>query len=56
MRPTGRGEAMKNLYDGRYLFEGYPDLEKLGVKYFKRYQPTQTNILEIMVCISRLAV
>jgi SAM-dependent methyltransferase len=45
---------MKDLYDGRYLSDGYPDLEKLGVEYFKQHQRTQTNILEIMVCIGRL--
>jgi ubiquinone/menaquinone biosynthesis C-methylase UbiE len=45
---------MKNLYDGRYLSEGYPDLEKLGVEYLKQHQRTETCISEIMASINRL--
>ena len=45
---------MKNLYDGRYLSEGYPDLEKIGVEYFKFHQGVDTRVSEIMACISRL--
>ena len=45
---------MNNLYEGRYLSEGYPDLEKLGVEYFKWHQGTDSRISEIMDCINRL--
>ena len=45
---------MSNLYDGRYLSERYPDLEKLGVEYFKQHQRTETCISEIMASINRL--
>lgn len=45
---------MSNLYEGRYLCEGYPDLEKLGVKYFTQHQGTDTSVSEIMACINRL--
>ena len=45
---------MKNLYNGRCLSEGYPDLEKLGVEYFKQHQGTISRISEIVACINRL--
>jgi ubiquinone/menaquinone biosynthesis C-methylase UbiE len=45
---------MNKLYEGRYLSEGYPDLEKMGVEYFKHHQETNTRVSEIMQCISRL--
>ena len=45
---------MNNLYDERYLSEGYPELEKLGVEYFKQHQGTGTRVSELMACIKKL--
>ena len=45
---------MSDLYEGRYLCEGYPGLEKLGVKYFTQHQGIDTRVSEIMECINRL--
>jgi ubiquinone/menaquinone biosynthesis C-methylase UbiE len=45
---------VNNLYKGRFLCEGYPDLEKMGVEYFKQHQGTVTRVSEIMACINRL--
>ena len=45
---------MKELYEGRFLSDGYPDLEKLGVEYFKQHQGKGSRVSEIMDCISRL--
>lgn len=45
---------MKKIYENRPFSEGYPDLEKLGVEYFKNHQGTTSNITETMTCIGRL--
>jgi ubiquinone/menaquinone biosynthesis C-methylase UbiE len=45
---------MENLYKGRFLSDGYPDLEKLGVEYFTVHQRTNSRVSEIMDCINRL--
>jgi ubiquinone/menaquinone biosynthesis C-methylase UbiE len=47
-------KRMKDLYHGRFLSDGYPELEKLGVEYFKHHQGTATRVSEIMSCINRL--
>jgi ubiquinone/menaquinone biosynthesis C-methylase UbiE len=49
-----KGEVMNKLYEGRYLSEGYPNLEKIGVEYYQQHQETITNISEIIACINRL--
>ena len=45
---------MNTLYKGRYLSDGYPDLEKQGVEYKKQHQGTNSRVPEIMDCINRL--
>jgi ubiquinone/menaquinone biosynthesis C-methylase UbiE len=45
---------VKNLYEGRYLSEGYPDLERIGVEYFQQHQESETRIHDILDCLERL--
>ena len=43
-----------DLYRDRRLSAGYPDLERLGVGWFKEHQPTETRVAELMPCLERL--
>jgi hypothetical protein len=45
---------MINLYEGRYLSDGYPDLEKMGVEYYQQHQANATRFQDIFECIERL--
>ena len=45
---------MKNVYEGRYLSEGFPELEKRGVEYFQEHQESETRVQEIFECLERL--
>jgi SAM-dependent methyltransferase len=45
---------MTDLYEGRYLSNGYPNLEKMAVQYYKQQQTATTRTQEIFACIERL--
>lgn len=45
---------MKSLYAKRYFCEGYPDLEKLGVEYYKEHQGVDTRVSELITCIKQV--
>jgi len=42
------------LYQNRLLSQGYPDLETLGVEYFKAIQSNDSHLSWIMSCVSKL--
>ena len=44
----------KDLYQKRFLAEGCPDLESLGVGYFQEHQGLIPTAPEILACIARL--
>lgn len=45
---------MENLYKKRFLYEGYPELEKIGVQYYKEVQEMQSRVPEALECMGRL--
>ena len=45
---------MKNVYEGRCLSEGFPELEKRGVEYFQKHQESEPRVLEIFECLEHL--
>jgi len=46
---------MKNdLYRDRYLSEGYPDLVKLGVDFYRNSQPDQHGARDLLPCLRKL--
>ena len=44
----------KDLYQKRFLAEGCPNLESLGVGYFQEHQGLIPTAPEILACIARL--
>lgn len=45
---------MTNLYEDRKLSDGFPDLEKKGLKYYQQQQESTTRLQEIFECLERL--
>jgi ubiquinone/menaquinone biosynthesis C-methylase UbiE len=45
---------LNDLYKKRYLCEGYPDIEKLGVEYYKNHQAIDSRVAEVIKCIKKL--
>ena len=42
------------LYENRKLSAGYPDIERLGVEFYKGHQASKSTVGETMECIERL--
>lgn len=47
-------KMIRDLYVGRKLADGYPDLEKLGVDWFSRSQLSHSKVEEVMQSLERL--
>ena len=47
-------DAYQELYDGRFLSDGYPDLEESGVEYFSEHQQSSSNLDAIFECLAQL--
>lgn len=45
---------MNDLYEGKFLADGYPEIEKIGVEYFRKHQVDASRIDEVFECIERL--
>jgi len=49
-----RSGSPRGLYEGRYLSDGYPDLEQTGSDYFIHAQPEEAGVSELLLCLSTL--
>jgi len=51
---AARRVSFLSLYGTRKLSEGYPDLEALGVAYYKEHQQQESRIESVIECLARL--
>jgi len=45
---------MRAVSENRFLSEGYPELEKIGVSHYRLAQETKSRVPEILECLGRL--
>lgn len=47
-------DVYREVYEGRFLSDGYPGLEEAGVEHFTEHQQSSSNLDVIFECLARL--